>query len=66
LAEFESFPDSALISQQMLGAIRRRSVTTLQAERKRGAGVPYIKDGKSVRYRKADILAWIAQQVSRP
>jgi predicted DNA-binding transcriptional regulator AlpA len=36
------------------------SVRTLQAWRHRGIGPSFIRAGRAVRYRRADILGWIA------
>jgi predicted DNA-binding transcriptional regulator AlpA len=42
------------------------SVKTLQAWRLRGVGPAYVKAGKAVRYRRADLLAWIEAHTISP
>jgi len=42
-----------------------RSVPTLQKDRLRGTGPQFIKMGRLVRYRPADIEAWLAKRVRR-
>lgn len=37
-----------------------KSVSTLQKERLRGDGLPFVKLGRSVRYRPEDVHAFIA------
>lgn len=39
---------------------------TLAAWTSRGEGPPYIKVGRSVRYRKSDIEAWLESRTIRP
>lgn len=41
-------------------------VTTLRADRFKGQGLPYMKKGKSVRYRLSDIKAYIEQNTVYP
>jgi hypothetical protein len=49
-----------LLTEHEAARLRRQSVRTLQAERQRGVGCcPYVKLGRSVRYRHADVLAFI-------
>jgi hypothetical protein len=35
-----------------------RSVRTLQAERLKGGGIPFVKFGRAVRYRLTDVIAF--------
>jgi hypothetical protein len=42
---------------------RKQSVRTLQAERLRGGGCPYVKIGRSVRYRRSDVLRFIESHI---
>lgn len=62
IREYELSPDWALFSQETVAAIRACSLATLERDRWIGIGVPYIKMGRLVRYRKADIQAWLNQQ----
>ncbi|MBX9815169.1 MAG: helix-turn-helix domain-containing protein [Sphingomonas sp.] len=40
-----------------------KSVSTLQKERLRGDGLPFVKLGRSVRYRPEDVHAFIAARI---
>lgn len=62
LKEFESAPDSAIFSQETLCAIRHCSAATIERDRWAGTGVPFIKMGRAVRYRKSDIVHWLQEQ----
>ena len=42
-----------------LAARLKVSVRTLQAHRRRGAGIPYVKFGRCVRYDLADVAAYL-------
>ena len=57
--EYELAPDSALFSQVTLAALRHCSVSTIERDRWAGLGVPFVKIGHAVRYRKSDIRAWL-------
>lgn len=46
------------LTENELSARQNRSVKTLQAERLTGRGVPFVKFGRSVRYRLSDIEAF--------
>jgi hypothetical protein len=48
-----------LLTEGEAARLRRQSVRTLQAERLRGDGCAYVKLGRSVRYRRADVLSFI-------
>ncbi|HHF7372720.1 DNA-binding protein [Legionella bozemanae] len=60
--EFESAPDFTLFNQNTLAAVLDCSVQLLERNRWAGQGVPYIKIGRTVRYRKLDILNYLQQQ----
>ena len=53
--EYEQSPDWALFSQETVAAIRGCSLATMERDRWIGAGVPFIKMGHLVRYRKSEI-----------
>lgn len=59
-----------LLTQEQAADILQISPSTLQhlrvSGRKGRAGPPWIKMGKSVRYRRSDLDAWIENQVVRP
>ena len=59
--EYEIAPDSALFSQETVAAILDCSLATLERDRWIGKGIPFIKFGRMVRYRKTDIRMWLAQ-----
>jgi predicted DNA-binding transcriptional regulator AlpA len=42
------------------------SVRTLQAWRSKGTGPPFVRVGRAVRYRRSDIVDWIAANVVAP
>lgn len=46
------------LTERELAARQKRSVRTLQNQRISGDGVPFVKFGRSVRYRLCDIVAW--------
>jgi len=64
LKEFDNAPLSALFPQETVCAIRNCSTATVERDRWAGTGIPFIKMGRSVRYRKADVLAWLEQYQS--
>lgn len=49
---------SAFMTEVELANRQKRSIRTLQADRLKGGGIPYVKIGRSVRYRTDDVLAW--------
>lgn len=61
IKEYESAPDNALFSQLTIAAIRHCSLATIERERWAGTGIPFIKFGRLVRYRKVDIQQWLAK-----
>jgi hypothetical protein len=52
LAEFRK----EFLSEQQAADIAEKSVRTLRAWRRRGEGPPYIRFGKTIRYRKTSFL----------
>ncbi|MGQ3888251.1 helix-turn-helix domain-containing protein [Legionella sp. CNM-1927-20] len=62
LNEFESAPSSALFNQQTLAAVLSCSTQLLERNRWAGTGIPYLKIGRKVLYRKNDVLAFLEQQ----
>jgi hypothetical protein len=46
------------LTESELAERHRRSVRTVQADRLKGGGVPFVKVGKSVRYRLVDVEQW--------
>lgn len=62
--EYEQAPAATLFSQETVAAIRDCSLATLERDRWAGGGIPFVKIGRMVRYRKADIGAWIEKHTS--
>lgn len=52
-----------LLTEIEAAQIRGQSVRTLQAERLQGGGCPFVKLGRSVRYRRSDVVRFIASHV---
>lgn len=48
-----------LLSPEQAGSIRRRTTAYLAKERARGEGPRYIRDGRMIRYRVGDVLAFL-------
>lgn len=61
ISEYEIAPEWALFSQETIAAIRDCSLATIERDRWIGIGVPFIKMGRLVRYRKSDIQTWLQQ-----
>lgn len=59
---------SALLDTEAAAAMLGVSARTLETDRVRGGlGVPFVKlSNRAVRYRQADLLAWIDARVKRP
>lgn len=55
-------PPDKLLSEKEVARIINMSASFLQHERQRGGGIPFIKIGNSVRYRKSEIDAYIASK----
>ena len=55
--------ENDLLTEAEAARLRRQSIRTLQAERVRGGGCPFVKLGRSVRYRRADVLRFIEANV---
>jgi hypothetical protein len=53
-----------LFSQETVAAIRGCSLATLERDRWVGIGIPFVKMGRLVRYRKSDIRTWLDQHIS--
>jgi hypothetical protein len=58
-----SVPDPLLTDYDLARAIGRAR-KTLQKDRLRGGGVPFIRVGRLVRYRQSDVAMWIAAQAT--
>jgi predicted DNA-binding transcriptional regulator AlpA len=47
-----------LLTEAEVARRQGRSVKTLQNQRVNGGGIPFLKLGRSVRYRLSDVIAW--------
>ena len=56
-------PGLTLLTERQAAEITGKAVSTLQKERVSGAGIPYVKLGRTVRYRLCDIRAHISKNV---
>ncbi|MDD2760032.1 MAG: hypothetical protein PHH11_07035 [Methylomonas sp.] len=65
LSDFEKAPDTALFSQKTIAAVRDCSTATLERDRWAGTGIPFVKFGHSVKYRKSDVMNWLNKHVAR-
>jgi hypothetical protein len=61
LAEFEAAPSSTLFTPTTIASLRCCSVANLARDRQVGKGVPFLKIGNRILYRKADYLSWEKQ-----
>lgn len=52
-------PQYELLTEKEAAVFLRSSVSKLQKDRIKGMGVPFIKNGKSIRYRLTDLIAYI-------
>ena len=53
--------DEALFTQKSIAEVLQISEAKLERDRWLGDGIPYLKLGKTVRYRKKNVLAWLEQ-----
>ncbi len=59
LAEFYGAPETALFNQNVVAYVRDCSTATMERDRWAGGGIPFIKIGRAVKYRKTDVLEWL-------
>lgn len=60
--EFDRLPLAALAIQAQVAAFLNCSEAKLERDRWAGGGIAYHKVGRQVRYAKADVVAYVAQQ----
>lgn len=58
-------PDDALLTEEEVAALRRVDPKTLSRERMAGTGCPYVKQGRSVRYRVGDFKHFLKAKTVR-
>lgn len=56
-------PNDLLWDERQHAAYRGCAVSSLQKERVRGDGPPFVKMGRLVRYRPGDVRAWVAARI---
>jgi hypothetical protein len=61
IQDFYSAPNDALFDQIAIAAVLGCSKALMERNRWAGGGVQFLKIGRTVRYRKADVIAWLAQ-----
>jgi len=61
LAEFYNAPDEALFNQKTVAFVRECSKFTMERDRWSGNGIPFVKIGRAVRYRKVDVVDWLGK-----
>lgn len=59
----QNTPANRLLTEKEVEEIYGLNARTLQAHRQRGGGIPFVKIGAMVRYRPADIEAFVAASV---
>lgn len=59
LNQFVSSPDDTFFNQLVIAAVRDCSIATMERDRWAGTGVPFYKIGRSVKYKKSDVLDWL-------
>jgi hypothetical protein len=53
---------SLVLTPQALADLTGRSVRTLERDRLAGSGVPFVKIGRRILYRRDDVLAFLARR----
>jgi len=61
LREFYEAPEDTLFDQKTVAAVKNCSTAKLERDRWAGTGIPFLKDGQRVLYRKADVIADLAR-----
>jgi hypothetical protein len=61
LQDFYSAPDESLYGQTVIADVIDCSEAKLERDRWAGIGIKFIKIGRKVKYRKADVLDWLNQ-----
>ena len=62
LNEFYQSPPEALFDQKKISLVLECSGKSLERDRWAGTGIRFRKLGRSVRYQKSDVLAWLEAQ----
>ena len=59
ISDFWSASKEALFNQKTIANVLQVSEAKLERDRWQGGGIPYLKLGKTVRYRKRDVVGWL-------
>ncbi|RLA18373.1 MAG: DNA-binding protein [Gammaproteobacteria bacterium] len=59
LTEVLKLPDQAFLTPHETSALMVMTVNSLRVRRSMGTGPKFMKNGHTIRYRKADVLAWL-------
>jgi hypothetical protein len=59
--DYERAPETAMYSQKEISAVTGLTESKLEHARWAGNSIPYLKIGRRVFYRKADVNAWLGQ-----
>jgi len=65
IAQLLEQPDDALLTEEEVAALRRVDPKTISRERMAGTGCPYVKQGRTVRYRLGDFKAHVKAHTVR-
>lgn len=61
--EFDELPAAAFAAQPQVAAFLGWSEAKLERDRWAGGGIPYLKEKRNVRYRKADVLEHLSGKI---
>lgn len=61
-----SVDQDKLLTEIQAADLLRMSSRTLQAWRGQGAGPPFIRAGRAIRYRRSDLMSWTTEQTVNP
>ena len=54
-----------LMTEQQLADLLGKSPKTLEADRGKGVGIPYVRVGRSIRYRTSDVEKYLDERTVR-
>jgi hypothetical protein len=66
MARLPSLNPDQLLDTEELAALENRSKWAIIADRKYGRGIPYVRVGRSIRYRVSDITAYLDANTVTP
>lgn len=62
-SQFAALPEDALATTQQAAAFLSRSIPAMERDRQHGEGVPFVRIGRSIRYQKSIVLAYVQQNL---